>query len=128
MKSMRIVTGSNEDDLEALHHLNKRYIEAVQAGDVECFKSILAESCYCSNPDGTFVDREGFLAQTAKPIKITELRAHEVLIQLFGEIAVIHARTNYLLPDRRQGNGRYTDVWARIDGKWKAISAHVTRC
>jgi len=125
---MRIVTGSNEDDLEALHHLNKRYIEAVQAGDVECFKSILAESFYCSNPDGTFVDREGFLAQTAKPIKITELRAHEVLIQLFGEIAVIHARTNYLLPDRRQGNGRYTDVWARIDGKWKAISAHVTRC
>ncbi len=124
---MRIATNDN-DDLEALHHLNRRYIEAVQAGDVECFRKILAETFYCSNPDGTFVDRDCFLAQTARPIKITELRAHEVLIRLFGEIAIIHARTSYLLADRRQGNGRYTDIWARIDGKWKAISAHVTRC
>ena len=92
------------------------------------FKAILAETFYCSNPDGTFVDRDGFLAQTVRTITITELRAHDVLIRLVGEIAIIHARTSYLLPDCRQGNGRYTDVWARIDGKWKALSAHVTRC
>lgn len=124
---MGIATG-NSADLEALHHLNRRYIEAVQAGDVECFKEILAETFYCSNPDGSFVDREGFLVQTAGKITITDLRAHDVLIRLFGEIAIIHARTSYLLADRRQGNGRYTDVWARINGRWKALSAHVTRC
>lgn len=124
---MRIATG-NDDDLEALDQLNRRYIDAVQAGDVDCFKNILAESFYCSNSDGTLVDREGFLAQTARPIKITELRAHDILIRLLGEIAIIHARTSYLLPGRRQGGGRYTDVWSLIDGKWKAISAHVTRC
>lgn len=124
---MRIAT-NNQADLEALHDLNRRYIDAVQAGDVGYFKAILAETFYCSNPDGTFVDRDGFLAQTVRTITITELRAHDVLIRLVGEIAIIHARTSYLLPDCRQGNGRYTDVWARIDGKWKALSAHVTRC
>jgi ketosteroid isomerase-like protein len=124
---MRIAT-NNHADLEALHHLNRRYIDAVQAGDVGCFKEILAETFYCSNPDGTCVDRDGFLAQTARTLKITELRAHDVLIRFFGEIAIILARTSYLLADGRQGNGRYTDVWARIDGKWKTVSAHVTRC
>jgi Domain of unknown function (DUF4440) len=124
---MRIAT-NNQADLEALHDLNRRYIHAVQAGDVGFFKEILAETFYCSNPDGTFVDRDGFLAQTMRTIEITELRAHDALIRFFGEIAIIHARTSYLLPDRRQGNGRYTDVWARIEGKWKALSAHVTRC
>jgi len=119
---------NNNADLEALHHLNRRYIDAVQAGDVDCFKEILAETFYCSNPDGSFVDRDGFLAQTAEKTKIADLRAHDVLIRLFGEIAVVHAHTSYLLNNRRQSKGRYTDVWLRVDGKWKAISAHVTRC
>jgi ketosteroid isomerase-like protein len=124
---MRIAK-SDDIDLEALHRLNRQYIDAVQNGDVECFKDILAKHFYCSNPDGTFVDREGFLAQTARTVKITNLHAHDVLIRLFGEIAIIHARTSYFLADGQLGSGRYTDVWGRIDGKWKALSAHVTRC
>jgi hypothetical protein len=40
---------------------------------------------------------------------------------------VIHARTSYTLADGREGAGRYTDVWARRDGRWLAVAAHVTR-
>ena len=36
-------------------------------------------------------------------------------------------RTAYLKPDGRQGGGRYTDVWTRQNGRWLAVSAHVTR-
>jgi hypothetical protein len=36
-------------------------------------------------------------------------------------------RTSYITADGEQRNGRYTDVWARQDGKWLAVSAHVTR-
>jgi ketosteroid isomerase-like protein len=115
-------------DLETLHELNLDYIAAVQAGNVGRFEEILAEQFYCSNPDGTLVDRRGFLAQTAKPVTITALRAHDVIIRQFGEVAIIHARTSYSLPDGRKANGRYTDVWVRHAGTWKAVSAHVTRC
>ena len=45
-----------------------------------------------------------------------------------GDFAIIHARTSYMLPDGKPGSGRYTDVWARRDGRWLAVSAHVTRC
>ena len=121
-------TNTDTTDLEKLHDLNRDYIAAVQAGNVRRFEEILAAEFCCSNPDGSLVDRRGFLAQTAKPVAISALRAHDVLIRRFGDVAIIHARTTYALADGRQGNGRYTDVWVRRAGAWKAVSAHVTRC
>jgi hypothetical protein len=43
-------------------------------------------------------------------------------------VAIIHARTTFTRPDGGLGSGRYTDVWARRQGRWLAVSAHVTRC
>lgn len=114
-------------DLEMLQALNRDYINSVQMGDVGRFNELLAEDYYCSNPDGSLVDRSGFLEQTAKPVTIANLRAENVLIRFFGDIAIIHGRTSYELPDGRQAHGRYTDVWARQSNTWKTISAHVTR-
>jgi ketosteroid isomerase-like protein len=116
-----------ETDLDILHGLNRDYIAEVQNGDVKRFDEILAGEFYCSNPDGTLVDRAGFLARTAQPVTIANLAAHDVLIRLYGETAVIHARTSYTLPNDRQGAGRYTDIWAREDGAWRCVAAHVTR-
>lgn len=114
-------------DLEILQALNRDYINAVQNGDVRRFDEILAADFYCSNPDGTLVDRAAFLAQTARPVTIRDLQAHDVLIRRFEDVAIIHARTEYTLPDGRQGAGRYTDVWVHRGGHWLAVSAHVTR-
>jgi len=114
-------------DIAILHALNEDYIRSVQHSDVERFDEILAADFYCSNPDGSLVDRGGFLRQTAKPVKITDLEAHDVNIRLFADFAIIHARTTYTLPAGQPGAGRYTDCWARIDGRWLAVSAHVTR-
>jgi hypothetical protein len=115
-------------DLEILEGLNRDYISSVKNGDVRRFDEILAKEFYCSNPDGTLIDRAAFLAQTARPVTISQLEAHDVLIRLLGDVAIIHARTAYKKPDGQPGGGRYTDVWARQGGRWLAVSAHVTRC
>lgn len=115
-------------DVRDLERLNRDYIRSVQTSDVRRFDEILAEEFYCSNPDGSLVDRKAFLEQTARPVTISNLEAHDVLIRVLGDIAIIHARTVYTLPDGRAGSGRYTDVWQRRDGRWLAVSAHVTRC
>ena len=114
--------------LEILTGLNRDYIRSVQNGDVRRFDEILAADFRCSNPDGSLLDRGGFLAQTARPVTISNLAAHDVEIRLFGDMAIIHARTSYTTGDGRSGAGRYTDVWARQNGQWLAVSAHVTRC
>jgi ketosteroid isomerase-like protein len=115
-------------DLDTLQQLNRDYITSVQNSDVRRFDEILAEDFLCSNTDGSLVDRAGFLAQTARPVTIANLEAHDVQIRIMGDVAIIHARTTYKMPDGRAGAGRYTDVWARRHGRWLAVSAHVTRC
>jgi ketosteroid isomerase-like protein len=114
-------------DLAALLELNRDYIRSVQMSDVQRFREILADDFLCSLPDGSLLDRERFLEQTAIPVKISNLEAHDVDVRLMGDFAIIHARTTFTTPDGRPGAGRYTDVWARRDGKWLAVSAHVTR-
>ena len=115
-------------DLQTLEQLNRDYITSVQKSDVRRFDEILAEDFLCSNPDGSLVDRAGFLVQTARPVTITNLEARDVRIRILGDVAIIHARTTYTMADGRVASGRYTDVWARRQGRWLAVSAHVTRC
>lgn len=121
------VENAARDDVEALEALNAEYIRSVQEGDVACFRAILAEDFLASNPDGSLVDKDQFLAQTARPVAISELAAHEVRVRVLGEVAIIHARTSYRAPSGEQRSGRYTDIWARRDGRWLAVAAHVTR-
>ena len=116
-----------QSDHDILVALNTDYINAVQQSDVRRFDEILAPEFYCSNPDGALVDRAAFLAQTAKPVTILGLTAEDVLIRILGDVAIIHARTRYTLADGRAAGGRYTDVWAKQNGRWLAVSAHVTR-
>ncbi len=123
----RLGEDSMGTDLDTLLALNEDYIRSVQNGDVARFEEILADDFLCSNPDGSLVDRKRFLEQTARPVKISGLAAHDVNVRLMGDVAIVHGRTAYTTADGRAGSGRYTDVWARRNARWLAVSAHVTR-
>lgn len=114
-------------DLTTLLQLNQDYIKSVQTSDVPRFKAILADDFLCSLPDGSLIDRDRFLEHTARPVTISNLEAHDVDVRLMGDFAIIHARTTFTTSDGKPGAGRYTDVWARRNGEWLAVSAHVTR-
>jgi ketosteroid isomerase-like protein len=122
-----VMANAQQSDLDALRALNEDYIHSVQHSDVKRFDEILSDDFLCSNPDGSLIDRAQFLRQTAAPVTISNLKAHDVNVRLMGDFAIIHARTTYKLADGREGKGRYTDVWARRGGRWVAVSAHVTR-
>lgn len=114
-------------DAEVLDKLNKGYVDSVQESDVRWFEAHLSEDFLNTNPDGTLVDRAGFLAQIAKPAAISGLAPREVKIRVMGDFAIIHAKTVYRKPDGQAGAGRYTDIWARRGGRWLCVAAHVTR-
>jgi ketosteroid isomerase-like protein len=120
-------TRAADPDLDELSRLNRDYIRSVQQGDVRRFDEILAEDFLCSNPDGSLVDKAQFLRQTARPVTIAGLEAEEVRIRILGDVAIIHAVTCYRTAEGEPRKGRYTDVWARRNGRWLAVSAHVTR-
>lgn len=114
-------------DLETLAYLNREYINAVKTSNVRLFAELLADDFLCSLPDGSLINREQYLEQAARPYALVNLQAHDVNIRLLGEVALVHARTTFTLPGGTPGAGRYTDVWARRDGRWVVVAAHVTR-
>ena len=120
-------TATRASDVDTLQELNRSYIRSVQTSDVRWFDENLAEDFVNSNPDCSFVDRAGFLRQVAGPCPVAGLEAGDVRIRVLGEVALIHARTTYIKPDGQPGAGRYTDVWARRQGRWLCVAANVTR-
>ncbi len=114
------------NDLETLTALNRDYIASVQTSDVKRFDEILSADFLNTNPDGSLVDKAGFLKQIAPPAKIAGLACHDVNVRVMGGFAIIHARTNYTLGGT-PGQGRYTDIWAKRSGTWLCVAAQVAR-
>lgn len=112
---------------ETLEALNRHYVRSVQESDVRWFDEHLSDDFMNTNPDGSFVDRAGFLAQIAPPCRVSNLEPVDVQIRILGDVAIIHARTVYKKPDGQPGAGRYTDIWWRGAGRWLCVAAHVTR-
>jgi ketosteroid isomerase-like protein len=122
-----MTTTATQNDLVTLMRLNDDYIGAAKASDVARFSELLADEFLCSLPDGSLIDRAQFLANTARPYTLRDLDAHEVKVRIIGDVAIVHARTTFVLPNGKPGSGRYTDIWARQGGTWRAVAAHVTR-
>ena|ERR1700675_4348617 len=114
--------------LATLDALNRGYLLAGETSDVGWYAHHLAEDYMATNPDGSVVDRAGFLARIAKPHTATNFRNPKFRIQLVGDVALIHASFEDTKADGQTGRGRYTDIWARRNGRWLCVSAHFTRC
>jgi ketosteroid isomerase-like protein len=114
-------------DHEILEKLNRGYVRSVEEKDAAWFDSHLAPDFMNSNPDGSLVDRAGFLKQIARGAGVSGIQEHDVLIRIVGDLAIIHARTTYTTSSGKPGAGRYTDIWSRRAGRWLCVAAHVTR-
>ena len=114
-------------EVEVLRNLNGQYIHSVVHSDVARFTEILADDFLCTNPDGSLVDKPQFLRQTAVPVSFTDFDVDDLRIRVLGDVAIIHGRTRFALKDGRRGRGQYTDCWEKRQGRWLAVSAHVTR-
>ena len=106
------------------HHHD--FVKSVQGADVKRFDEILAKDFLFTNPDGSLYNRAEFLDLIGKGARISELREDQVNVRLFGDFAIIHARIQYRSKAGIERIGRYTDDWARRDGKWLCVSAHTS--
>ena len=84
-------------ETEILAGLNRTYIRCVAEADTKAFAEILADDFLNSNPDGTLVDKTAFLRQIESIGKLRSIDIDDVRIRVFGETAVIHAQTRYVL-------------------------------
>ena len=114
-------------DQDILSDLNRNYVRSVDEADTAWFDANLASDFLNTNPDGSLIDRQTFIDQIGRGSTVKNIREHDVIIRVFDDFAIIHARTAYLRSDGTPGAGRYTDDWIFRDGRWQCISAHVAR-
>jgi ketosteroid isomerase-like protein len=121
--------GTSEDvaATETLTRLNQEYVDAFLKSDVGWYRDHLAEDFVCIVSDGSVLDREAFLRDAAAGPGVTGYILKEVRIRTYGPVAVVQARGEFTRADATTGTSRYTDVWALQDGKWKTVSAQITR-
>ena len=96
-------------DRDTLADLNHNYVRSVDEADTAWFEANLASDFLNTNPDGTLIDRAAFIAQIGRGSLVKDIREHDVIVRVFGDFAIIHARTAYIKPDGTPGGGRYTD-------------------
>jgi ketosteroid isomerase-like protein len=115
---------SMASEVETLQRLNAGYVRAAEHADVAWFDANLAEDFVATNPDGSVVDKAAFLRRIARPYPGSRLESVEPRIQFRPGLALVHSGFRCLLADGRPRSGRYTDIYARRDGRWLCVSAH----
>jgi ketosteroid isomerase-like protein len=118
---------SLRSDESTLTDLNKRYIESFMKADVDWYREHLADDFMCIEANGSVLDKAQFLRKTAEGPDLADYRLEQVRIRIFGDVALVHGKGLFRRRDATTGTSRYTDVYLRVGGEWKAISAQITR-
>lgn len=103
---------------------------AMMKGDWAALDRIMAPDWVLTAPDGTVQTRDQALADLRSgALKFESMVPSQVEVRLFGDTAIITGisddRTTYKGQDV-SGRYRFTDVFVNRDGKWQAVSTHVT--
>jgi hypothetical protein len=114
-------------DRETLTQLNDAYIRASLDADAAWFDAHLADNFMCISHDTTWYDKPRFLQLIAAGSDQAVYRLVTVDIKITGDTGVVRAIGSWRTHAGVTGTSHYTDVYAKIDGVWKAVSAQITR-
>jgi ketosteroid isomerase-like protein len=111
--------------VKTLTDMNAHFLRSAQNGDVKWYSEHLADDFRATLPDLKFRNKSEFLEMMAQPRGITGLTAHDVVIRVLGDFAIVHARHTYRTDDGVMREGRYTDDYQLRSGKWVCVAANV---
>src|SRR5262249_24773242 len=82
----QMIRGGNAagKDVQTLEELNRGYVRAGQTSDVGWFDKNLAACFMASNPDGSLIDRAGFLERIGRPNPSKNMAAVDTRARIVG--------------------------------------------
>jgi hypothetical protein len=117
----------NVSEETTLRRLNAGYINSYLTGDVVWYDAHLDDDFICIQSDGSVLDKPRFLFHTARGPDVSRYQLDQVRIRVIGTTALVHGTGLFTTPDGHEGTSRYTDVYAKLGGRWKVVAAQVTR-
>jgi len=112
------------DEIATLHELNRGYVRAAQDSDTRWYADHLDEGYMSFNPDGSLVDRAGYIERIGRAGPPRRYEAVDAHVRMIGDLGIIQSGFRMFDPSGKPAGGCYTDVWSRRTGRWLCISAH----
>jgi ketosteroid isomerase-like protein len=111
--------------------LETAWDDAVAAKDRATLERIVADDFVVIGADGTVADKRQMIESIMTPeLTIEPFKTEDVLVRVYGNTAVLTGRFSQRGTYKGQSfevSSRYTDVYVKTNGRWRAVSAHATR-
>ncbi|MBD2705479.1 nuclear transport factor 2 family protein [Spirosoma sp. BT702] len=108
-----------------------RWDEAIVRKDTALLRNVLADNFLLIGADGSLTNKDQLIRYVANPDIITDpFRTEDVQVRFAGETAIVTGRFNQTQHYKGavyRNAFRYTDVYVRQKGIWKALTAQSTR-
>jgi ketosteroid isomerase-like protein len=105
-----------------------KWADAYKKRQVDVLSSLTADDYVITMEDGSVYGKVGFISHTAQPSEQVEVAEFaDIKIRVRGDAAVVTG--TYHESGESGGkpydyHDRFTDVWIKIDGKWKIVASH----
>jgi hypothetical protein len=101
-----------------------RWLAAITDGDRATIESILSANYRHITSEGRLLDRAAEIADTE--VQFFSMTPNEQIVDLAGDIAIVHGVNTMDYGSRGQQRVRFTDVFILQNGTWMALSAQET--
>jgi uncharacterized protein (TIGR02246 family) len=115
---------------QVLMQIERDWAVANVKNDWAAFDKILAAE-YANNVDGVITPKKQYLANIRSgAAKIESAAAGEMKVLILGETGIVHGlwtEKSTLNGKDTSGTYRYTDIFAKRDGRWQCVAGHANK-
>jgi ketosteroid isomerase-like protein len=118
---------ADEQELVAVEHAWK---QAVVDRDAAALGCIYADGYFSTDQEGmVWYKAQDIAIDTTGKSRLVTYALDDLKVLLFGDVAVVTGRnisTGTLLGNAANGQVRFTDVFLKVDGRWRCVTSQVT--
>jgi ketosteroid isomerase-like protein len=115
---------------QTLTKIEREIAAGIVKGDTSVFTKYFAATAAFTDPDGALMTRTESIAMfKSGDLKFESLTVEDVKVKLYGDTAIVTYRSKDKGSYKDQpivGESRWTDTWARINGKWLIVATQGT--
>ena len=115
-------------DAATIRVLETKWADSYKNRQVDVLSSLMADDYVITMEDGSVYGKVGFISHTAQPSeKVDLVEFGDLKIRMHGDAAVVTG--SYHEQGESAGKpydyrDRMTDLWMKMDGKWKLVASH----
>jgi ketosteroid isomerase-like protein len=115
-------------DAATIRVLETKWADSYKNRQVDVLSSLMSDDYVITMEDGSVFGKVGFISHTAQPSeKVAVVEFGDLKIRMHGDAAVVTG--SYHEQGESAGKAydyhdRMTDLWMKVDGKWKLVASH----